>query len=122
MKDPETFWILFVLLERCYFSTRTLETDGLGGLLGALSPELWADGLPADKALLDDWDALRDTASPAQAAMLRRIGLFIDRYADGFAFSAEAVRHWLADLTPEQYDDALRESAQRRVLWESQRR
>lgn len=122
MKDSETFWILFVLLERCYFSTRTVETDGLGGLLGALSPELWVDGLPADKAMLDDWGALPDTGSPAQAAMLHRIGLFIDHYADGFAFSAKAVRRWLADLTPGQYDDARREAAQRRAVWQDRRR
>lgn len=122
MKSSETFWILFVLLERCYFSTRTVETDGLGGLLGALSPELWADGLPADKAMLDDWDALPDADTLTQTAMIRRIGLFVSRYADGFAFSAEAVQRWLAGLTSEQYEDVRREAARRRSVQENRRR
>ena len=124
MKDPERFWIMFILLERCYFgTTQTAETDGLGGLLGAISPDPWKDALPADPAILRDWEALPSSDSLTQNAMCSRILLFLGNggYADAFSFSLAAVQRWLDALTPAQYAAARREAAERQAAWQAQR-
>lgn len=125
MKDPQTFWICFVLLERCYFAT---HLDGLGALLGALSPELWKDNLPSDPALFADWEALPPLSDKTQHALTERILLFLGAschtwgsYADAFAVDLEVVRRWLAALSPRQYAEAADEAARRQSVWQQRR-
>ena len=45
MRYPKEFWLLFLLLDRCYTHC---QEDDLGGLLGALNPGIFADGPPAE--------------------------------------------------------------------------
>ena len=125
MKDPQTFWICFVLLERCYFAT---HLDGLSALLGALSPELWGDGLPADLAFFADWEALLPLSDKTQHALTEHILFFLgtpcykwSSYADAFAVDLEVVRRWLTSLSPSQYDEAVEEAARRQAVWQQQR-
>ena len=123
MKDPERFWLMFTLLDRCYFATQTAETDGLGALLGAIGPDFWKDALPADPAILDDWEALPAAGPLTQNTMCSQILLFLgnDGYADAFSFSLAAVQHWLDALTPAQYAAARQEAADRQAAWQAQR-
>lgn len=122
MKTPQPFWICYVLLERCYFS---IHWDGLGALLGALSPELWADGLPADPALFADWEALPPLTDNTQPAITERILAFLGTpshpwgcYADAFSIDVAAIRHWLAVLSPSQYAEAVEEATRRQAVWQ----
>lgn len=55
MKVSESFLLFFYLLDQCY---DICEEDDLGGFLGAISPELWGDEIPADLAILADWKNL----------------------------------------------------------------
>lgn len=123
MKDPERFWIMFILLDQCYFATQTAETDGLGGLLGAIDPDLWEDALPADPAILHDWEALPAAGPLTQNAMRSQILLFLGNggYADAFSFSLAAVQRWLDALTPAQYAAARREAAEQQAAWQARR-
>ena len=41
----------FYILDQGY---NQCKKDDLGGFLGAISPELWEDGQPADKAIFND--------------------------------------------------------------------
>ena len=43
---------VFYILDHCY---ALCEEDALGAFLGMISPEIWTDGLPSDKAIYDDW-------------------------------------------------------------------
>lgn len=53
MEKMKSFLIFFYILDQCY--DQYMEDD-LGGFLGAISPELWRDGQPADKAIYNDWE------------------------------------------------------------------
>lgn len=44
---------------------------------GALSPELWGDGLPADLAFFADWEALLPLSDKTQHALTEHILFFL---------------------------------------------
>ena len=52
MKIMQSFLIFFYILDQGYSEC---QEDDLGGFLGAISPELWADGQPMDKSIFSDW-------------------------------------------------------------------
>lgn len=53
----QSFLMFFYILDQCY--EQCPEND-LGGFLGAISPELWEDGKPMDKAVYNDWKERND--------------------------------------------------------------
>ena len=59
MRVMQSFLMFFYILDQCY--EQCPEND-LGGFLGAISPELWEDGKPMDKAVYNDWKARNDVA------------------------------------------------------------
>lgn len=73
MRYPKEFWLLFLLLDRCYTHC---QEDGLGILLGALNPQIWADGLPADRADLEEWEDTHRDSDLRRNAFLTRIIAF----------------------------------------------
>lgn len=75
-----SFRQFFRLLDQCFFSPGDHD-EALGAFLGMISPDLWADGLPADMAILNDWikaygEAPMDDEKLRSAAIefLQRIG------------------------------------------------
>lgn len=52
MKEMQSFLTFFYILDQCY---EICPENDLGGFLGAISPELWADGRPIDQAVYHDW-------------------------------------------------------------------
>ena len=52
MKAMQSFLMFFYILDQCY---GLYPEDDLGSFLGAVSPELWGDGKPMDKAVYQDW-------------------------------------------------------------------
>lgn len=66
----QSFHQLFRLLNTCFFTPGDHD-EALGAFLGMISPDLWADGLPADMAILRDWIKLHGEA-PMDEATLRR--------------------------------------------------
>lgn len=57
MKAMQSFLMFFYILDQCYDQCQ--END-LGGFLGSISPELWEDGRPMDKAVYNDWKDKND--------------------------------------------------------------
>lgn len=57
MRVMQSFLMFFYILDQCY--EQCPEND-LGGFLGAISPELWEDGKPMDKAVYNDWKERND--------------------------------------------------------------
>lgn len=55
----QSFLMFFYILDQCY--EQCPEKD-LGGFLGAISPELWGDGEPMDKAVYNEWKDKNDIA------------------------------------------------------------
>lgn len=52
MNTMQSFLAFFYLLDQCY---DICKEDDLGMFLGMISPEIWEDGVPPDKAIYDDW-------------------------------------------------------------------
>ena len=50
MKIMQSFLIFFYILDQGYSEC---QEDDLGGFLGVISPELWADGKPMDKSIFN---------------------------------------------------------------------
>lgn len=59
MRVMQSFLMFYYILDQCY--EQCPEND-LGGFLGAISPELWEDGKPIDKAVYNDWKDQNDVA------------------------------------------------------------
>lgn len=59
MRVMQSFLIFFYILDQCY---EQCSENELGGFLGSISPELWEDGKPMDKAVYNDWKDRNDVA------------------------------------------------------------
>ncbi len=65
MRDLKAYKAMVHFLEDRY--TR-VPSDALGGLLGELNLDLWADGDPADPAIVAEWERALDKAEYELAA------------------------------------------------------
>ena len=59
MKAMQSFLMFFYILDQCY--EQCPEND-MGVFLGVVSPELWEDGKPMDKAVYNDWQDQNEVA------------------------------------------------------------
>lgn len=104
MRYPKEFWLLFLLLDRCYTHCRE---DDLGGLLGALNPQIWADGLPADRADLADWEDTHHDDDLRRDAFIKRVIAFLQdfccRYGFDFPGPLSAWKIWTMRNTPSRW-------------------
>ena len=81
--DMQSFILLFCILDHCY---QLYSGDDLGGLLGAMSPELWADGMPIDNDIIKRWVEWRHTDEIDQSNILEEAKLFLLNYQKKFGF------------------------------------
>lgn len=88
----ESFLVCFYILDHCYFID---YEDDLGGILGAMSPDLMLDGLPIDKAFLDDWRKLDKQQPNSNAEILKKVDSFLDYYEKQYDFSFTETRKLL---------------------------
>lgn len=116
MKDSKKFWLLFVILEKCYFSCLD---DDLGGLLGALSPDLWGDGYPADMAILRDWEEGDSNNSEEKDGFVNRIVSFLRSYSNSYGFDFNKAIEWLQKMTLSDYQEYQRVAEQKEKEWRS---
>ncbi len=92
MNTMQSFLMLFYILDQCYDDC---PEESLGGLLGAISPELWSDGQPADKAMLLDWvDFCRGETVNAKN-IVQKISGFLEHYEKRFGFDFVQTKRWL---------------------------
>ena len=92
MKTMESFLMMFYILDQCFDYS---SEESLGGLLGAISPELWEDGYPADRAILFDWESISPPETITTQNIAKRICDFLEHYEKQFGFSFSQTKQQL---------------------------
>lgn len=76
------FYVLDQIYEEC-------KEDNLGGFLGVISPELFLDALPMDRAILIDWMNFNDAEEVSKENIIKRAFDFLsyceERFGDNFS-------------------------------------
>ena len=98
MKTMQSFLIFFYILDQGY---NQCKEDDLGGFLGAISPELWGDGQPADKAIFNDWQKISNPKAVDVNNIVERIYTFLGYYEQEFGFNFSETKQWLLQATKE---------------------
>ena len=98
MNTMQSFLMLFYLLDQCFDDC---PEESLGGLLGAISPELWRDGQPADKAVLLDWEKFSRRETVNAQNIVRIICDFLECYENQFGFNFAQTKRWLLSQASE---------------------
>ena len=84
MKKMQSYIIMFYTLEHCYW---ICKEDALGALLGAMNPELMADGYPIDGVMLDVWwDDITKHAEITEDNYADYVYKFVQYYNDTVGF------------------------------------
>ena len=83
MRVIQSFLMFFYILDQCY--EQCPEND-LGGFLGDISPELWEDGKPMDKAVYNDWKDQNDAALLNSQNIINAALDFLQFYQTKFGF------------------------------------
>lgn len=84
--------MFFYILEQCY---EQCKEDDLGGFLGSISPELWEDGQPADKAIFNDWQKISNRDTDNKQSIINKTCDFLDYYEEQFGFEFSKTKQWL---------------------------
>ena len=98
MKTMQSFLIFFYILDQGY---NQCKEDDLGGFLGAISPELWGDGQPADKAIFNDWQKISNPKAVDVNNIVERTYTFLGYYEQEFGFNFSETKQWLLQATKE---------------------
>lgn len=88
----QSFLVFFYILDQGYSQC---QEDDLGGFLGAISPELWADGRPMDKSIYDDWLKFSDPETIDIGNIIERTRAFLEYYEKKFGFNFLQTKQWL---------------------------
>lgn len=83
MRVMQSFLMFFYILDQCY--EQCPEND-LGVFLGSISPELWEDGKPMDKAVYNDWKDRNDVALLNNQNIISATLDFLQFYQTKFGF------------------------------------
>ena len=83
MKTMQSFLMMFYILDQCF---DRFPEESLGGLLGAISPEIWEDGQPADRAVLHDWEKISHPETVTTHNIAKKICDFLEYYEMRFGF------------------------------------
>ena len=104
----KSFLMFFYILDQCYADCKG---DDLGAFLGAISPEIWADGYPADKAILNDWKELNRRQKISEKNILENTYDFLTYYELHFGFDFSETKPYLKEkLTNQIIKNALQKS------------
>lgn len=91
-----SYYTLFYFLDVCYDRLHGMVDDDLAGLLGAMSPELWSDKRPMDKACYTEWEKIDNNST--KMSMIDKILLFLSYYEEKYGFSFSIIRKYIIDL------------------------
>lgn len=92
MKAMRSFLMLYFILDQGYSKC---QDDDLGAFLGIISPELWDDGWPIDKAVFNDWIEMCQPQSITEKNIIKKILIFLDYYEKGFGFDFSVIKKWV---------------------------
>lgn len=110
MKTMESFLVMFYTLDQCF---DCFPEEGLGGFLGAISPELWEDGQPADQAVLLDWKNISRPETITTQNITKKICDFLEYYEKRFGFNfTKTKQRLLAQKDDELVVNAVKKTAE----------
>lgn len=92
---PISFLDFFYILDDAY---NQCKEDDLGGFLGAISPEIWEDGKPIDKAIFNDWQKFCKPETINENNIIKRTYDFLDYYEKKFEFDFSKTKRWLISI------------------------
>lgn len=92
MKTMQSFLTFFYILDQGY---NNCKNDDLGGFLGAISPEIWEDGNPIDKAVLNDWEKFSNPETVDKSNIKEKIYTFLEYYEQEFGFDFSKTKQWI---------------------------
>lgn len=98
MKTMQSFLIFYYILDQSFDSCKK---DDIGGFLGAISPELWEDGKPADKAIFNDWQKFSNPKTLDKTNIMERIYNFLEYYEKKFGFDFSETKQWFLQIENE---------------------
>lgn len=92
MKPIQSFLMMYYILEQCY---DYYEENDLGGFLGAISPGIFADGLPVDKAIFEDWIEITNLELLNNKNIIKKIYDFLEYYEKKYEFNFSKTTEFL---------------------------
>ena len=98
MKTMQSFLIFFYILNQSY---DPCKKDDIGGFLGAISPELWEDGQPVDKAIFYDWQKFSNPKTVDKTNIMDWIYIFLEYYEKEFGFDFSETKQWFLNIENE---------------------
>lgn len=114
MRYPKEFWLLFLLLDRCYTHC---QEDDLGGLIGALNPGIFADGLPADRADLSEWEDTHRDDDLRREVFINRIIGFLQDFGWRYGFDFSRTIAWLENVDDAEYAGQMAAAEKETAAW-----
>lgn len=102
MRAMQSFLMFFYILDQCY--ERCPEND-LGGFLGSISPELWGDGKPIDKAVYTDWLDRNDAALLNSQNIVTVTLDFLEFYQTKYGFDFSKTKMTLQNMVDNEMVD-----------------
>ena len=96
MRVMQSFLMFFYILDQCY---EQYPENDLGGFLGSISPELWGDGKPMDKAVYNDWKVQNDAALLNSQNIINATLDFLQFYQAKFGFDFSKTRSILENTS-----------------------
>lgn len=100
MRLMQSFLMFFYILDQCYDQCQ--END-LGGFLGSISPELWEDGRPIDKAVYNDWKEKNDVQTLNSQNIIKTTYDFLQYYESKFGYSFTKTKKVLGNLVGDEF-------------------
>lgn len=98
MKTMQSFLIFFYILDQGY---NKCKNDDLGGFLGAISPEIWEDGQPIDKAVFSDWEKICNSETVNMNNIIGKTYAFLEYYEREFGYNFSETKQWLLTIANE---------------------
>lgn len=92
----QSFLMFFYILDQCY---DICQEDDLGGILGAMSPEIWQDGQPIDKAILTDWVKNAHPHTVNEQNIVKKTLDFLNNYEKQLGFDFSGTKKLLSSLS-----------------------
>lgn len=114
MRYPKEFWLLFLFLEYCYTHC---QEDDLGALLGALNPGIFADGIPADRADLAEWEDTHRDGDLCRDAFINRVISFLQDFGRRYGFDFSRTIVLLETVDEAEYAEQLAAAEKEAAAW-----
>ena len=109
------FLICFYVLDYCFFENRInmMKEDDLGVLLGEMDPNMTEDGMPIDRAVLDDWNYIvQISIEPSNdTEFITLIDNFLKFYEENEGFSFPLARKVIKEKKYLEYMDIAKNKA-----------